>query len=148
MLVNTYFYSNFKDSESSNAQQRIHKIFDKMKLNEHSEILVPVHWKKKHWVFIMMSQDVIRIFDSIENKGQLPKPLLNLQQHLFKNISIPKRVEDFPQQSNDTDCGVFALCGIRSIVLGIPFEEVFLQSIPKIRKHIAGELCAWKIMGW
>ena len=119
-----------------------------MRLNELSEILIPVHWKKKHWVFIIMSRDVIRIYDSMENKGPLPKPLLVFQKNLFKNSAVPKRIEIFPRQDNDTDCGVFALCGIRSFVLGIPFEKVFLPSMAEIRKNIATELCEWKIFDW
>lgn len=148
VLANTYFYDNFKSPDSATNSQRITKLFQKMKLNDLSEVLVPVHWKKRHWVFIIMSRDVIRIYDSIANKGPLPKPIMQFQQYLFKNANVPRRVEIFPQQEGNADCGVYALCGIRSFVLGVPFEKVFLPSIAEIRKNIATELCEWKIMEW
>ena len=80
VLANTYFYDNFKSPDSAANSQRITKLFQKMKLNDLSEVLVPVHWKKRHWVFIIMSRDVIRIYDSIANKGPLPKPIMQFQQ--------------------------------------------------------------------
>ena len=120
-----------------------------MKLDEHSEVLMPIQWKNKHWGFVNMSRDVTKIYDSMPNKGPLPKPVLQFQHYLFKNLNIPRRVEIFPQQNDGTpDCGVFALCGIRSFILGLPIEQVFRSSIVEIRKNIATELCEWKILEW
>lgn len=120
ILTNTYFISNFKSNESEKSSKRIRRLFQKYGMTPNSKVLLPVYWKNKHWMFVVVCSESIQVCDSIENRGLLPRPITIFCNSLFGTSGIPKRIEKFPQQDNSTDCGVFTLCGIRALALGVP----------------------------
>jgi Ulp1 family protease len=145
IMTTTYLCGSLKGHDKTKTLLRVEKYIEKQRLNQQSELLIPIHWKRQHWIYIVMSQDIIRIFDSMDNNGALPRYLQTFYKRLYRANEYIAKVEMFPRQHNDTDCGIYALCGIRSLLLNMSYDTVFRLSIPEIRGKIAMELCDWSI---
>lgn len=89
----------------------------KYRINSQHKIVVPIHYHGNHWLFILIGDGVIKLYDSMNNTV-VPQSLIELTKQIYGSATV-EIVQLYPKQAGYEDCGVFMLCGIKSLVYGL-----------------------------
>lgn len=63
--MNTFFCVTLKNK----GAERLAKIYN---LSKNKKLIIPIHYNGNHWFFVFINNGVIKIYDSLKNKGVCP----------------------------------------------------------------------------
>lgn len=153
---NSFFYS--KLATQGYEKGRLAKWTKKVDLFTFDRIVFPINHNNTHWTSgcINFKDKRIEYFDSLASKG-LPSVYTNLRAYIDAEHRAKKgRAYDFtgwtdfydpsmPQQSNGSDCGVFACQTMEHRARGVDAYEFDQGDIDSLRKVMAYEIKTHKL---
>jgi len=113
-ILNSYFATTIM-TKTENMIQRYTK---KKNITKESTIIMPIN-NKNHWYFAKFEDGDLIIYDSIRHApnyyldNKIFKDALKFGKWFFGEEPSLKVSQQYPQQNNQYDCGVFMLLGIR-----------------------------------
>jgi hypothetical protein len=121
-LLNTYFAT----TTLPKTENMINRFLKKKGADRTQLLIMPVNNNSNHWIFACFhpQQHTLTVYDSLRRPSE--QYLVN---PIFKNALKFARwfyeaefrlvvSEDYPQQNNGHDCGVFMLMGVRDVLRG------------------------------
>jgi len=146
---NTFFFKNIRDKGVQSVKRwAIKAKIGGKNLESVERVFIPVH-SGAHWTLLVVSPiaHTIEYFDSLD-RG--PGPFIKVAKDWLKQEMGKNYKEDEwrvvladgggPQQSNSSDCGVFAVTTAKMVLLGINPEAYSSLDIPLQRKRMVAEL--------
>ena len=116
-LVNSFFATNILPK----AENMINRYLRKKGIDKKNRLVVPIN-DKNHWYFAYLTPDRIEVFDSMRKSGDyyaanpIFRNAVRFGRILFDGEIELGLCQDYPQQDNCYDCGVFMLMGIRDLL--------------------------------
>lgn len=113
-LLNSYFATNILPKTESQIQ----RFLKKKNLKKTDILIMPIN-NRNHWYFAIYENNQITVYDSIKHPNQyytenpIFKNALNFAKIFYEKDFTLRVRQDYPQQDNSFDCGVFLLMGIR-----------------------------------
>lgn len=146
---NTFFFKNIRDKGVQSVKRwAIKAKIGGKSLESVERVFIPVH-SGAHWTLLVVSPmaHTIEYFDSLD-RG--PGPFIKVAKDWLKQEMGKSYKEDEwrvvladgggPQQSNSSDCGVFAVTTAKMVLLGIDPAAYSSLDIPLQRKRMVAEL--------
>ena len=113
----------------------------------HNPFVQILHTGRHHWVCISSvgsSNGIVNLYDSLYHNAitkEVKEQAINL---IGTDNFSGLHVVPIQQQSNGSDCGVFAAAFATSLVYGVP-PQLLQFDVPKLRNHLCACLKAGKM---
>eukprot|EP00268_Persea_americana_P018694 TRINITY_DN1943_c0_g1_i7.p1 TRINITY_DN1943_c0_g1~~TRINITY_DN1943_c0_g1_i7.p1 ORF type:complete len:396 (+),score=68.49 TRINITY_DN1943_c0_g1_i7:1242-2429(+) len=149
-----FFTSWFNTALHSNDEELIKKHLNvknlKSILTSWGRIFIPMNWASKHWLLLVLDSNkkLFCIYNSLKSCGDiayvnqtvsfLKENFKQRKIHQWDEVDIPF-VDDYPQQDNGYDCGVFVMKFMDCLSSGDTFDFQ-PDEIRYYRKQIAAHL--------
>lgn len=121
-LFNTYFAT----TTLAKNENMINRFLKKNGIDRSHFTIMPINCNNNHWIFACFhpQRHTLTVYDSLRKSAEhyLSNPIfknaLKFAQWFYQAEFRLVVSEDYPQQDNGYDCGVFMLMGIRDVLRG------------------------------